>query len=83
MFVGRFCDCSFSLVEEYYFDLGWLPAVPTAYDNIDDCCKDNGGCDDDANWDLCLCDGLNPPDFCGTTVTAITTRPIGKGGSEK
>ncbi len=49
VFVGRFCDRGFSLVKEYYFDFGWLPAVPTAYDNVDDCCKDNGGCDDDAS----------------------------------
>ena len=83
VFVGRFCDRGFSLVEEYYFDFGWLPAVPTAYNNVDDCCEDNGGCDDGASWDLCLCDGLNPPDFCDTPVTAITARPIGKGRSGK
>jgi hypothetical protein len=81
VFFGRFCNRGFSLVEEYYLIIGNLPAVPTAYDNADDCCKDNGGCDDGANWDLCLCDGLNPPVFCDTRVTAITARPIGKGGS--
>jgi hypothetical protein len=54
VFVGRFCDRGFSLVEEYYFDFGWLPAVPTAYNNVDDCCEDNGGCDNGASWDLCL-----------------------------
>jgi hypothetical protein len=83
VFVGRFCDPGFSLVEEYYFDFGWLPAVPTAYNNVDDCCEDNDGFDDDGSYDLCLCDGLNPPDFCGAMVTAITARPIGKGGSGK
>ncbi len=83
VFFGRFCNCGFSLVKEYYFIIDNLPAVPTAYNNVDDCCKDNGGCDDEASYGLCLCDGLNPPDFCDTTATAITARPIGKGRSGK
>jgi hypothetical protein len=80
---GRFCDRGFSLVEAYYFFNDFLlPAVPTAYKNIGDCCEDNGGCDDNNSRDYCLCDYPDPPDFCDQ-VTDMTSGPIRNSRSGK